>query len=134
MNSDFHGKPTDDSSAINYHAFVINLAKPGNEILQSLTPTKCHLLHMAMGVAGEAGELLDAIKKHVIYGKELDMKNVIEELGDLCFYIQGIQNELLIADITILNANFKKLGKRYAKGYSDVAAQARADKHDKQEG
>ena len=46
-------------------------------------------LHMYMGVAGELGELLDAIKKNVIYGKPLDTKNVLEECGDIMFYTTG---------------------------------------------
>lgn len=38
---------------------------------------------MATGVSGEAGELLDAVKKSVVYKKPLDRENVVEELGDL---------------------------------------------------
>ena len=48
------------SSVINYAAMVASLAKPGEAILTGLTPDRCHLLHMAVGVSGEAGELMDA--------------------------------------------------------------------------
>lgn len=114
--------------AISYHAFVDSKKKSGYDILKSLTPEKCDLLHMAVGAAGEAGELLDAIKKYVIYNKPLDLTNVIEELGDLNFYIQGIQNILRLSDSDILTQNSDKLSKRYKTGYSDKAAQDRADK------
>ena len=110
---------------------VANLAKPGEHIISALTPEKAHLLHMAVGVSGEAGELLDAVKKSAIYSKPLDMVNVVEELGDLEFYLEGIRAALGITREQCLEANIDKLGKRYSSGsYSDAQAQARADKAD----
>lgn len=112
---------------------VASLKKPPETILASLIPEKCDLIHMAMGISGEAGELLDAIKKHVMYNKDLDIKNVVEELGDLEFYLEGIRQTLQITRAETLEANNAKLltGKnaRYASGaYSDQQAQDRADK------
>ena len=112
-----------------YRQFVDQLAKPGDEIAASLTADRAHLLHMVVGISGEAGELLDAVKKHVIYNKDLDMKNVIEELGDLEFYMQGVRNGLGLTRATVIEHNMKKLGARYEAGYSDKAAQERADKN-----
>ena len=118
------------SNVINYAAMVATLAKPGEAILTSLTPDRCHLLHMAVGVSGEAGELLDAVKKATIYGKPIDRENVIEELGDLEFYMEGLRQGLGITREETLQANVAKLGARYAAGkYSDKAAIARADKN-----
>ena len=34
------------------------------------------LLHAGIGLATESGELLDALKKHIFYGKELDAVNL----------------------------------------------------------
>lgn len=114
---------------VSYSEMVQALAKPGDQILVSLSAEKCHLLHMAVGVTGEAGELIDAVKKHVVYGKELDRANIIEELGDLEFYAEGIRQAIGVTREEVLLANMNKLSKRYAnKVYSDVAAQARADK------
>jgi NTP pyrophosphatase (non-canonical NTP hydrolase) len=112
-----------------YTRMVRALAKPGKEILESMTPEKCHTLHMAVGVAGEAGELLDAVKKHVIYNKPLDTENVIEEIGDKLFYITGLLDGLGLTIEQCMAANMAKLGIRYSGGsYSDQAAQNRADK------
>lgn len=47
------------------------------------------LAHGAIGMAGELGELLDALKKHWVYGKPLDAANVIEEIGDFYWYAQA---------------------------------------------
>lgn len=53
-------------------------------------PHEEHLAHMAMGVTGEMGEIIDALKKHYIYGKPLDQANLVEELGDCCWYLAGL--------------------------------------------
>ncbi len=108
---------------------VATLKKPGDAVLQSLTPYGCDLLHMVVGIAGEAGELLDAIKKCVIYNKPLDMENVVEELGDIEFYMEGFRQILNISREHTLEENVQKLSVRYnGLKYSDEAAQLRADK------
>ena len=87
------------------------------------------LTHAALGIAGEAGELVDAIKKHVIYGKTLDLANVREEIGDLRFYLEALCNVLDLNDQTIIQENINKLAKRYKDlTYSSGAAIERADK------
>jgi hypothetical protein len=56
-------------------------------------PLAAHIEHMAIGVTGELGEIADAVKKHVIYGKPLDLVNLAEEGGDCWWYIVGLQPE-----------------------------------------
>lgn len=68
-----------------HKAMVAKLAKPGEDILTSLTPEKCHLWHMVTGVAGEAGEILD-------YQSDA---NLLEELGDMEFYLQALRVEFM---------------------------------------
>jgi len=105
------------------------LAKPGAAIQESLSPEKCHLLHIAIGITGEAGPLLDAIKKHVVYNKPSDIENVIEEFGDLEFYMEGLRQGTMVTRAETLGSNIRKLGVRYKNlTYSDKQAQDRADK------
>lgn len=111
-----------------YERWVMSKAKPGQDIVDRMTPYKAHLLHMAIGVAGESGELLDAVKKYVIYNKPPDRENMIEELGDLEFYMAGLRAALVLSRDEVIAHNIAKLEKRYASGYSDKAAQERADK------
>ena len=118
-----------DVQAIPYDVFVRGLRKPGSAILAALTPVQADLLHMAVGVAGEGGELLDAIKAHTIYQKPIDIENVIEELGDLEFFMEGVRDLLGIDRDATIAANKAKLAKRYEKlAYSDAEAINRADK------
>lgn len=114
---------------ITHPELVKALAKPGADIAYQLTPLNAHLIHMAVGVCGEAGELIDAVKKAAIYNKPIDRANVIEELGDLEFYMEGLRQGLGITREETIEANIAKLSVRYsALTYSDEAAQARADK------
>ena len=114
---------------IDYQEMVAALAKPGEKIAAELTADDAHLIHMAIGISGEAGELLDAIKKRAVYRKDLDRENVIEELGDLEFYLEGLRQGLGLTREECLEANIRKLSKRYENlKYSDQQAQNRADK------
>jgi NTP pyrophosphatase (non-canonical NTP hydrolase) len=112
---------------------VAALVKPGADILATMTPDRVNMLHMAVGISGEAGELIDAIKKVAVYNKPIDRVNVVEELGDLEFYMEGLRQALDISRQETLDANEQKLiggeNARYVDGkYTDAAAQARADK------
>lgn len=106
---------------IRYDNFVLRLFKPNvRELMMS---------HALRGIATETGELIDAFKRHLDYGRPLDLENVREELGDLRFYMQAIQNLCDITETEILEANALKLSIRYADlKYSDEAAINRADK------
>jgi len=108
---------------------VAALCKPGEAIVEDLSPEKAHLWHMASAICGEAGELFDAIKKHAIYGKEIDLENVVEELGDLEFYLEGLRQGTFIKREETILSNIVKLSERYKSlNYSDKAAVAREDK------
>ena len=108
---------------------VTALVKPGAQIKAELTDGDCNLLHMTIGVSGEAGELLDAVKKAVIYRKPIDRENIVEELGDIEFFLEGIRQELKITREECLEGNINKLRARYDKlTYSNEAAQTRNDK------
>lgn len=116
-----------------YKQMVKNLKKDGGLIRNSLTPQKCSVIHMAMGISTEAGELEDAIKKWTIYEKTLDRQNVVEELGDLEFFLEGIRQDLGISREECLMANKHKLldGKkaRYKEGkFTNEQAHKRQDK------
>jgi hypothetical protein len=45
-----------------------------------------NLRHMLIGMVTETGEILDAYKRQLYYGKELDLVNLKEEIGDVLFY------------------------------------------------
>ena len=77
------------------------------------------LLHAAMGLATEAGEFTDMLKKHIFYGKPLDLVNLQEEAGDTMWYIGVAIDELRTTLDELMTANIAKLRKRY-KGKFDA--------------
>jgi len=86
------------------------------------------LTHAAYGLAGEAGEFVDAVKKHQIYGKELDRENLLEEIGDILWYA-ALAAEILGSNLNyIASQNVGKLQKRYPEKYTDLLASERLDK------
>ena len=114
---------------VQYDILVKSLLKSGKDIQESLTASEANLVHLALGISGEAGEVVDAIKKAAIYKKPLDRENIIEELGDLEFYMEGLRQAIGVTREEVIDQNVQKLGKRYSSGkYSDKQAQERADK------
>lgn len=114
---------------ITHEELVAKLCKPGIDIKSELTNEQAALWHMATGISGEAGELLDAIKKHTIYQKPLDIENIVEELGDLEFFMEGLRQLLSIPRTLTIAKNISKLSIRYESlGYTNRAAIDRLDK------
>lgn len=71
------------------------------------------LLHSAIGLSTEAGELLDALKKHIFYGKELDITNILEEYGDAQWYIVEGVDACGSTLSKVMLTNIEKLKSRY---------------------
>jgi NTP pyrophosphatase (non-canonical NTP hydrolase) len=90
--------------------------------------SQLRLLHGAMGISGEAGELMDAIKKHILYNKPLDVTNVKEELGDLCWYMALMLDQVGSSFDEVMKMNHDKLEKRFPGGFTEKLAQQRLDK------
>ena len=74
-------------------------------------------MEAAIGLAGESGEVVDIIKKHVMYGRDLDKEHLTEEVGDALHYLLRIVH-FYLDDLSleeIMKANILKLEKRYGK-------------------
>lgn len=72
-----------------------------------------NLLHGAVGICTEGGELLDTLKKFIFYGKNLDTVNIVEEIGDVLWYIGLICLTLDIPLEEVMTKNINKLKVRY---------------------
>ena len=80
------------------------------------------LLHAAMGMSTEAGEFLDALKKHMFYGKQLDTTNLKEELGDMLWYM-AIAMSVLGTDFNKeMSRVIEKLKTRYPEIFTEDKA------------
>lgn len=83
------------------------------------------LLHAGIGISTEAGEFLDALKKHIFYGKELDKVNLAEEMGDLFWYMAIVADELGFEFEEVMEKNITKLKARYGDKFSEEKAENR---------
>ena len=83
------------------------------------------LLHGSCGIATEAGELLDAMKKHIFYGKEIDTVNIVEEIGDLMWYSAILLDELGVEFEDVMEKNINKLRARYGDKFTETGATVR---------
>lgn len=83
--------------------------------IQKRVFTKMRLMHALIGINTENGELQDQFKKHIFYGKELDVVNLKEELGDLFWYLALACDELNLSFEEIWEKNIAKLKLRYSK-------------------
>jgi len=77
------------------------------------------LLHGSIGVSTEAGELLDAMKKFIFYGRSIDRANVKEELGDILYYASLTMDEMGFTLEDVMETNSEKLKARYPEKFTE---------------
>lgn len=69
------------------------------------------LFIMSTGLAGETGETIELLKKHVRDG-QIDLKNLKLELGDILYYLTRVALKYGFTLENIMDANKEKLDKR----------------------
>jgi NTP pyrophosphatase (non-canonical NTP hydrolase) len=93
-----------------------------NEVVSVRMSYMARLIHAGMGITTEAGEFMDALKKHTMYGRQIDTTNLKEELGDLMWYISLACDELGITLEEVMERNIAKLRKRYPEQFTEIDA------------
>lgn len=78
------------------------------------------LINGVMGLCGEAGEAIDLVKKHLAQGHELDKEHLIDELGDIAWYLAETAQVLGVTLEEVLERNISKLEKRYPEGFDEM--------------
>ena len=78
--------------------------------------------HMLFGMITEVAEAIDAYKKSWAYGKELDLTNVKEEIGDLLWYVANFARFNNFDLEKIMERNIEKLQARYPEKYTNENA------------
>lgn len=75
--------------------------------------------NFGMGIAGEAGEVCDYLKKVVFHKHHLDHEKLKKELGDVLWYIATLATTAGLTLHEIAVANIEKLKARYPEGFSE---------------
>lgn len=81
--------------------------------------------NMAMGLAGEAGEVCDQLKKVLFHDHEINRKEIALEIGDVLWYLAGLCSRLGMNLEDVAQMNIDKLKARYPDGFSEEASRAR---------
>lgn len=74
------------------------------------------ILQGVMGLAGESGECVDLMKKHIFQGHSLDSEHLMKELGDIAWYLALTADAIGCTLEEVLETNIKKLESRYPDG------------------
>lgn len=82
---------------------------------------------LGLGLAGEAGEVAEHIKKHVGHGHELDRDKIVKELGDVLWYVAVTAKRVGASLNEVARVNVEKLLKRYPDGFSSNASKNRSE-------
>ncbi|HEX9332976.1 MAG TPA: nucleoside triphosphate pyrophosphohydrolase family protein [Anaerolineales bacterium] len=91
---------------------------PGHEIM---------VVWNALGLAGEAGEVAELVKKGVFHRHSIDLTKLEKEIGDVLWYAAALCTTLDLDLGEIMQTNIEKLKVRYPNGYSSADSQRRID-------
>lgn len=72
----------------------------------------------ALGLAGEAGEFANMVKKMTAHGHEIAPEMLADELGDILWYAAEAASAIGFSLGDIASENVEKLRKRYPEGFS----------------
>ena len=100
------------SESMDFAAIANRLSKVGT----------IRVLHAAMGMSTEAGELLDAMKKHIFYGRDIDVVNLMEEHGDILWYAAILADAVGFTFEDSFEKNIAKLRARYPLQFDELRA------------
>ena len=91
---------------------------PDNEIM---------LVWNAIGLAGEAGEVAELVKKGVFHRHGIDREKMVKELGGVMWYVAALCTKLDMDLGVIMEVNIRKLEERYPSGFSSQDSKRRVD-------
>lgn len=85
------------------------------------------LVWEALGLAGEAGEVANHVKKGVFHQHGIDLEKLKNEIGDTLWYAAALCTTLGLDLSEIMQANIKKLEVRYPNGFTAEDSKRRVD-------
>ena len=75
------------------------------------------LRNAVYGLNGEAGEVIDILKKHEFQGHDFNKAKMLDELGDIAWYLALACTAMDITLTDVFNHNVDKLCNRYPDGF-----------------
>jgi NTP pyrophosphatase (non-canonical NTP hydrolase) len=104
---------SDDNESIDYETWRQRRMVRRGQISSS----RDGLILAGLGLAGESGEVVDLIKKHLYHGADLDRARLLEEAGDVFWYLDEVLYRIGHSIGDAFAANDRKLEERYPHGF-----------------
>ena len=86
-----------------------------------VTHEQARMALYALGMSGESGEVADEVKKVLFHDKPLDGDKIINECGDVLWYLDRMLMCVGATMADAMQANADKLARRYPDGFDDAA-------------
>jgi NTP pyrophosphatase (non-canonical NTP hydrolase) len=83
------------------------------------------LVVAALGLAGEAGEFANLVKKLTAHGHTIPFEALADELGDVLWYLAEAASACSLDLAQIARDNIAKLERRYPEGFSQERSRNR---------
>ncbi len=93
----------------------------------AIDDTNMMILWNALGLAGEAGEVAELVKKGILHQHGLFYEKMAKELGDCLWYIAALCTKMDLDMGDVMAANIEKLKVRYPDGFKSKDSVARVD-------
>lgn len=97
-----------------YQDEVMSNFKPQRE----LTKEEAGVIDWTLGIAGEAGEIIDIIQHHIYHGQPFDRMELAKEIGDCLWYLTALCEELGMRVEDCMELNVAKLRYRHNGSFS----------------
>jgi NTP pyrophosphatase (non-canonical NTP hydrolase) len=85
------------------------------------------LSNLCLVLAGESGEFVDLMKKHLYHGHHLDVEAVKSEMGDILWYLSSLAVALGVDLGDVAEINVDKLKSRYPNGFDSERSRTRVE-------
>lgn len=82
-----------------------------------ITPEQVMQVWNATGLAGEAGEVSELIKKGIFHQQGIDTQKMKKELGDVLWYVAALCKNFDIPMEEVMQHNIDKLKARFPEGW-----------------
>lgn len=89
---------------------------------RAMTQQEFGLIHCALGLMSEASEIIESVLNTYKDGKEVDYKNLKEEMGDVSWYLaEGIRQSKVSFE-EVFESNINKLSARFPDKFTQECA------------
>ena len=121
VNGARYGNVEDASSIISLYPLLVEKTRRSDLSVDE------QMINASLGLAGEVGEVVDIVKKHMYQGHELEIEELLDELGDVMYYLYWLCMLFQIDFSEVCFNNMNKLTKRYPDGFEEERSINRAE-------